>query len=158
MERGFEVLRLMETESSHLDKITPAEIIARRGNMTGANICWPSGTCNPTVCVWRWKESQVLLNVWKYVKYVWEAKRVWWVPWGSASTKAKVGTCSVSQSFLTINLLFTSGTPLPWSTNNTSSMFTEHLDSALSEKTKTQTVKIMSYLQKSPKYCENKWN
>lgn len=36
------------------------------------------------------------------------------VPCGSASTRAKTGTCSVSHSFLTISLLLTSGTPLPW--------------------------------------------
>lgn len=50
--------------------------------------------------------------------------RVWvrvclFVPCGSASTRAKTGTCSVSHSFLTISLLLTSGTPLPWRTHET---------------------------------------
>lgn len=35
------------------------------------------------------------------------------VPCGSASTRANTGTRSASHSFLTISLLFTSGTPLP---------------------------------------------
>lgn len=51
-EKGLEVWRLMETEPSCQDEITPTEIIARLGTMTyqtGANICWLSGTCNPTV-------------------------------------------------------------------------------------------------------------
>lgn len=61
--------------------------------------------------------------MWNYANYEWEVKLGctqqtvrWCVPWGSASTRAKTGIRSMSQSFLTINLLFTSGTPLPWST------------------------------------------
>lgn len=38
MGKELEVWRVMETESSHLDKIIPAEIIARQGTITGAGL------------------------------------------------------------------------------------------------------------------------
>lgn len=57
MVKGLEVWRVVETEPSRLDEITPAEITARPGTMTyqtGANICHLSGSV----------EIKRVLNVW----------------------------------------------------------------------------------------------
>lgn len=57
MVKRLEVWRVVETEPSRLDEITPAEITARPGTMTyqtGANICHLSGSV----------EIKRVLNVW----------------------------------------------------------------------------------------------
>lgn len=79
--------------------------------------------------------SEMLLNVWENAKYVWQLKYSsrWIIPWGSASTRAKMGMCSSSQSLFTISLLFTSGTPLPWFTQ-TQWLSTQITKTALSER------------------------
>lgn len=116
---------------------------------TGANFCWLSETCNPAVCV-SVCGSEMLLNVWENAKYVWQLKYSsrWIIPWGSASTRAKMGMCSSSQSLFTISLLFTSGTPLPWFTQ-TQWLSTQITKTALSERRQHSDQK------QTEKYCDN---
>lgn len=130
---------------------------------TGANFCWLSETCNPAVC-----GCEMLLNVWKNAKYVWQLNYSsrWIIPWGSASTRAKMGMCSSSQSLFTISLLFTSGTPLPWFTQTqwlskqiTKTALSERRQHSDQKQTQKNTVIMMqgeSFVQKSS--SSSLWN